>query len=202
MPRKAAPFRWGGDWEKAIAHICERLSLGGVPLSVIRSEMEPKITKDQLRGRRDSHPEWNAAIEDAFETGMDVLARECLDIADDTEELVFDGTTTAASREKYRKSIKAKRLRIHTRMQLLKTWDHSRYGDKRTLAGDPNNPLFPELTDEQAEARVQELLAKAKHPDRNDHGQQEESPSQVQVRVQPKEGKQKGRGPARGKRGS
>ena len=68
----------------------------------------------------DADPKMQAAFDAAREMGCDMLAGECLDIADDRDRLDKD-------------DVKNRALRIKTRMDLIGKWSH-RYGAKVQLA--------------------------------------------------------------------
>lgn len=76
--------------------------------------------------------------------GYDILAQQCLDIAD------HGGPEDVAHRK----------LRIWTRLQLLARWDSARYGDKIMVGGDGGQPI--RLTDDAAMSEIMRLLATAK----------------------------------------
>lgn len=160
--RDALPiFEWNGwEWDDAFKHMAEQLSKGFCPLSVIRAHMDPPVAAHQLRYQRQKSKKYDQMIEDAFLTGMDHLAKDCLDLADGFEPLPEDAKLPEI--RKYRAAFKARRLRIHIRMQLLAKWD-ARYGDKRIISGDPDNPLKHEIVPiDVAKQRLDELLRKAK----------------------------------------
>lgn len=73
--------------------------------------------------------EMSARIARAREAGYEVIAEECLDIAD---------TTPAISED-----VQLAKMRIWTRTQLLAKWSPVRYGDKQhvTHANDKDQPI-------------------------------------------------------------
>jgi hypothetical protein len=82
----------------------------------------------------------------AREIGHDVIAQECLSIANTPvaeEELQID------SEGKTKKTIKDalghRKLQIDTRLKLLAKWDPKRYGDKLELGSDPDKPIVTEI---------------------------------------------------------
>ena len=60
--------------------------------------------------------------------GFDVIAEDCLEIADDRDD-------DPASR----------RVRVETRLKLLAKWDPKRYGDRVELAGSKDQPLTVQI---------------------------------------------------------
>ena len=85
--------------------------------------------------------------------GYDVLAQQCLDIAD-------HGST---------EDVQHRRLRIWTRLQLLARWDSARYGDKIQIGGDGGHPIQV-MSDQDAIREVMNLLATAKTRQLRDPG--------------------------------
>ena len=79
------------------------------------------------------------AIARAREDGLDVIAADCLSIAD-------DGTRDYAPSDDGREivdhdHIQRSKLRIDTRLKLLAKWDPKRYGDKLQHSNDPDAPM-------------------------------------------------------------
>lgn len=93
----------------------------------------------------------------AREDGFDAIAQECLDIAD---EVSRDNIATEQGERPNTEWISRSKLRVETRLKLLAKWDPKRYGDRTTLAGDPEAPLLG--SDEQLIARAAAILASAK----------------------------------------
>lgn len=121
--------------------IVERLSKGE-PLTVICGS-DPKFPcDDTVRAWAEKDEAVSRAIARAREAGADHIAWDALKIADNTDE-------DPASR----------RVRADVRLKLLAKWDPKRYGDRMTLAGDKESPLMA-VSDEQIDARLNELLAK------------------------------------------
>lgn len=80
----------------------------------------------------------------AREIGFDVIAEETLDIAEDGRndwvERNIKGQDKIVLNEEH---VARSRLRIDTRLKLLAKWDPKRYGERTTIAGDPEAPLVP-----------------------------------------------------------
>lgn len=77
----------------------------------------------------------------AYRLGHDALAEQCLKIADTP----LEGTETTIKpdggiEERRGDMIAHRKLQIDTRLRLLGKWS-KKYGDKMTLAGDPDAPL-------------------------------------------------------------
>jgi hypothetical protein len=76
----------------------------------------------------------------ARDTGHDIIAQECLEIADRKAE---DYMVLADGREQLdREHVQRSKLRIETRLKLLAKWNPKKWGDKLELAGDQQNPLM------------------------------------------------------------
>lgn len=168
VSRMARPREY--DRDDVTAQICERLAVGD-PMAVICRDLGVPVRT--VNEWRESDTEIVARFKDAFEIGMDALARECLQIAD-TPELgvieklervpVGDGEAPGSfamvvTERRQEDMLGHRKLRIDTRLKLLAKWDRRRYGEHMTLAGDPENPLVKE-SDEQLDARIAALLAK------------------------------------------
>ena len=83
----------------------------------------------------------SAAIARARDIGYDAIAEECLYIADNVrlgQEETFDDE---GSKVTIRDMLGHRKLQIETRLKLLAKWNPKKYGDRTTLAGDPEAPL-------------------------------------------------------------
>ena len=154
--------------------IIEQLS-AGVPLAEIcRGEGMPD--RRTVNNWTREHPEFAERYQAARDDGFDVIAADCLRIADTPQEGVIekyeqvpipnpddpDGEATTEFRIVERKvedMLGHRKLQIETRLKLLAKWDPKRYGEKMTLAGDPESPLQG-MSDAQVDARIGELMAK------------------------------------------
>lgn len=131
------PFQYTPEArQEAIQSVLEGLTKG-TPLTVIcRSEGMP--TPNTIREWANGDAELADAIARAREDGFDVLAAECLDIADETGR---DTIRTEGGERADTEWISRSKLRIETRLKLLAKWDPKRYGDKTLVGSDPDNPL-------------------------------------------------------------
>lgn len=111
--------------------ICRRISLGETLADICRDLKLSRFTVDQWR---DDQPAFKAAYLDARTKGYDVIAEDCLAIADESSRDFKNGQYDA-------EHVQRSKLRIETRLKLLAKWDPRRYGDKHILAGDPGNPV-------------------------------------------------------------
>lgn len=109
--------------------ICARLSVAE-PLTVIcQSEHMPH--DDTVRLWQKSRPEFAQDIARAREAGWDKLAKECLEIADATEnDTVMVGAGEHEREAANTEWISRSKLRVETRLKLLAKWDPKRYGEK------------------------------------------------------------------------
>jgi hypothetical protein len=103
--------------------------------------MVPVIPKPTLHEWREKNPEWNQAIEDAFEVGGASDMLEIKAIVDAVQPLQY-GHTTFAQRAQHKADVRRDRLRAWQRMERVKAL-HRRYRDRQILEGDKDNPLIP-----------------------------------------------------------
>jgi hypothetical protein len=115
-------------------------------------------------------PEFGEDLAGARSLGWDALAHECLAIADDSrndyvEALRDDGTSMG-----YRfdaENVNRSRLRIETRLRLLRQWDSGRYGEQRavkveaTVTETRRAVIDPRLLDDGQRAALRSLLEAA-----------------------------------------
>ena len=111
-------------------------------------------------------PDFAAAYARARSEGYDAMAAECKAIADDgTRDYTKDGRIN-------KEHVQRSKLRIETRLRLLRCWDPKRYGDKiiQEHTGPEGKPLLPvaalklhNLTDEEL-TTLQSLMEKANAP--------------------------------------
>ena len=84
----------------------------------------------------DKDEEFSSRVAQARDLGEDVIAQECLAIADDESKDVYGElelpNNVAVNRAK---------LRIETRLKLLAKWNPKKYGDKIMHQGDESQPL-------------------------------------------------------------
>jgi hypothetical protein len=138
--------------------ICAALSEGHSLLSICNAMGLAYSTAKQWE--RD-HPEHAANVARARESGCHALADQALQIAD-TPELGVVRTTKpdGGVEERFEDMTSHRKLQIDTRKWLLSRWLPKVYGDRTTLAGDPDAPLMAEMTDEQLAERIAALQAK------------------------------------------
>lgn len=122
--------------------ICERLSKGEPLAAICRDEHMPAVRT--VSDWKVAHPEFSAAIARARDDGFDEIASGCLEIADEVK----------ADPAEVQKA----KLRVETRLKLLAKWDPRRYGERLDLNHSGSVQTIP---DEQVDARIEALLAKA-----------------------------------------
>lgn len=125
---------------KIAEEICKRLA-EGIPLAEIcRDETMPgyRTVSDWKAAR----PGFAASIARAREDGFDVIAADCLRIADTMLEGI-EKTEKADGGTEIRRGdmLGHRKLQIETRLKLLAKWDPKRYGEKVQLGSDPQNPI-------------------------------------------------------------
>ena len=103
---------------------------------------------------KNAHPEFAEAYARAREVGFDVLAEGCLAIADDgTNDYMQEATGDGAAAYRLNgEHVQRSKLRIWTRLELLKRWDPKRYGELTKIDMTVTNPLAERL------ARAKERL--------------------------------------------
>lgn len=149
--------------QKVADKIIERLSKGEPLASICRDDGMPatRTVSDWCA----AHPAFGADFVRARDTGFDAIAAECLDIAD---EVSRDTVTTEQGERPNTEWISRSKLRVETRLRLLAKWDPRRYGDKMTLAGDPEAPLSqavsPDVLQAMAQMTPEQLRALASKP--------------------------------------
>lgn len=128
--------------KELIADICERLSNGEPLAAICRDEgmPDPSTVWDWQQNK----PEVSQAIARAREIGEEVIAAECLDIADDLQD-------HPASR----------RVRVETRLKLLAKWNPKKWGEKVAIGGADGLPPMRTALDASklSDAALKELLS-------------------------------------------
>ncbi len=115
--------------------IAERVAEGETLSAVCRDLGVQRRTVNRIR-RKD--PEIGALFEEAKSDGYDAIADECIAIADDGSR---DYVQTDGGVMVDHDHVNRSKLRIETRLKLLRSWDPERYGDAMTIKGDKKNPL-------------------------------------------------------------
>lgn len=155
-PKLGRPSKNTPEIRKEIA---ERLSKGEPLAQICRDEWMPHDST--VRDWMNADADFSRDIARARELGFDVIAGECLTIADDStndymEKQALDGG--AGSLAFNAEHVQRSKLRIETRLKLLAKWDPKRYGDRQQV--DLNDVTPPKPIDE-VRARLAALLSKA-----------------------------------------
>lgn len=150
-----------------LEEIYQRLSTGE-PMTVICSDAHMPSDRT-VRAWEEADAEVSAAIAQARARGFDAIAWGALTIAS-TPEVGEETITKADGGIEVRKGdmLGHRKLQIETRLKLLAKWDPKRYGEKMTVAGDPEAPLSqgatPEVIAALAELSPEQLRALASKP--------------------------------------
>lgn len=139
--------------------IIDRLSKGEPLAQICRDEWMPawRTVYDWI----DADAEFSAGIARGRQLGYDVIAQDCITIADDgtndyMKKLADDGNEAALAYNA--EHVQRSKLRVETRLKLLAKWDPKRYGERQQV--DVNDVTPPKPIDE-VRARIAELMAKA-----------------------------------------
>lgn len=106
---------------------------------------------------------FSAAVARARDIGFDVIAEDCLAIADDDGQDTitrYDRDGNEIGKSPNGEWIARSKLRVETRMKLLACWDPRRYGNKLQVGEDEDRPLRS-LSDVERAARLEAILAAA-----------------------------------------
>jgi hypothetical protein len=128
-------------WTGAIAQeICERIGKGETLREICRTEGMPGVQTVYDWIEKDQS--FSVSYARARARGLDAIAEETVRIADDgtndwMEKNAPDNPGYALNGEHVQRS----KLRVETRLKLLAKWDPKRYGERTTVAGDPEAPL-------------------------------------------------------------
>lgn len=122
--------------DKVLQEICDRLSQGEPLAQICREDHMPSMTTVWNWQNKQEDKELAARVSEAIararEEGEDVIAADCLSIADSPTSLTSFGGYDGGH-------IQEKKLRIETRLKLLAKWNPKRWGEKidHTTAGNP-----------------------------------------------------------------
>lgn len=145
------------------AEIIERIANGEPMAAICRSEHMPeyRTVNDWMR----ADEAFSAGVARAREAGYDRIAVDCLEIADDARNdwMAARDDESGAGYKLNGEHVQRSKLRIETRLKLLKCWDPKRYGDKvqTELSGPDGGPITTRtLDDDTLKARIAALVAK------------------------------------------
>jgi len=114
--------------EEIVESILDQIGDGISLMSICRQEGMPKLRT--VYGWIDGDADLSARFAGARKAGMDMLAQEALDIADDGTNDFTEGKNGPMLDAEH---VQRSKLRIETRLKLLRCWDHARYGDRQQV---------------------------------------------------------------------
>lgn len=138
--------------------ICERLANGESLRAICADDGMPgRSTVFRWLGDNESFRDQYAR---AREEQAEALADEIVSIADEVDAVVkHDGEDVRLSLDAT--AVARNRLRVDARKWVASKLKPKKYGDRTTLAGDPDAPLA-QIPDDQLDARLAALMAKVK----------------------------------------
>jgi hypothetical protein len=89
------------------------------------------ISRNTVNKWRDEDPGIAAQFDEARDDGYDIIAQDCLSIADDGHRDYFEDADGRPVVD--HDHIQRSKLRVETRLKLLAKWDPRRYGDKQQV---------------------------------------------------------------------
>jgi hypothetical protein len=131
------------DYTPEIAEaICERLSLGDSLREVCKDDSMPaRSTVFRWIGK---HPEFSDQYAKAKEAGVEVLADELIDIADNSTNDYMEIASENGECESYKlngENIQRSKLRVDTRKWVLSKLCAKKYGDSISVGGKKGEPI-------------------------------------------------------------
>jgi hypothetical protein len=125
------------------AEICEWIAQGKTLRDYCRQEGKPSYgtVYDWL----EDNETFSSRFARARELGHDVIAEECLQIAEDGSN---DWVETKFGPQLNSEHVQRSRLRVDTRLKLLAKWNPKKYGDKveQFISGPDGAPMQAEIT--------------------------------------------------------
>ena len=145
--------------QKTADLICARLDDGESLRSICRDQSMPHVSTVLRWVAAKEHQEFREQYAHAREAGLEQMADEILEIADETsrDTIVNSKGDEMANSEWIQRS----KLRVDARKWILSKQLPKKYGDRTTLVGDNENPLIPPIDDSERIAKVQAILAAA-----------------------------------------
>lgn len=128
--------------EDVAAEICERLSKGEPLAQICRDDGMP--CPNTVRTWAREREPLAEAIARAREDGFDVIASECLEIADDATNDWMEKHDSEGNNIGWQlngEHVQRSKLRVETRLKLLAKWDPKRYGDRLDLGNADGQPF-------------------------------------------------------------
>lgn len=143
--------------QELVQAIAARLSRGEPLAKICRDDGMPE--PNTVRNWMEARPDILSLIARAREDGEDLLAAECLEIADDGRR---DYVPNDDGREVVdHDHIQRSKLRIDTRLKLLAKWNPKKYGEKVAIGGAHDLPPVQAALDASklSDAALKELLS-------------------------------------------
>ena len=116
---------------ETVEAICDRLSVGEPLAAICRSEGMPGLRT--VYDWMEADDDVSARIARARDAGEDVLAAQCLEIADTPVEGVEIRTEGGRITETRGDMLGHRKLQIETRLKLLAKWNPKKWGDRQSL---------------------------------------------------------------------
>lgn len=120
------------DLELHKKNICNWISEGKTLRDYCRIEGNPSFRRVYEWMEEDSS--FSARFAHSRDTGHDVIAQDCMAIADQEPTLDDNGKLDSGF-------VSWQKNRIWTRLQLLSKWNPKKYGERRVISGDSENPV-------------------------------------------------------------
>lgn len=88
------------------------------------------MARTEFRRFKAKHPEFAELYEEAREEGIDAIAEETIQLADQHRALVQHGFKAQGSYEDHLDNVQRSKLQVDTRLRVLGCWRPTRYGNK------------------------------------------------------------------------
>lgn len=126
-----------------IEEICSRLAEGEPLAQICRSEGMPGLRT--VYDWTEAQPDISARIARARDAGEDVIAADCLRIADTPQEGIETVTKGESIETRTGDMLGHRKLQIDTRLKLLAKWNPKKYGDRisQEVTGKDGKDLIP-----------------------------------------------------------
>lgn len=146
----------GDDYAKTLeAQMLADYVSGGMPLAQACRTLD--INLATTYDRMSKWPTFAEMMNKARDAGYDMIAIDCLEIADDTS---ADTIETRYGVKPNKEFIARSKLRVETRLKLLAKWHPKKYGEKLEIEQKTANVAIPVGNDPVAAQRAYEQLLK------------------------------------------
>lgn len=143
--------------------VCERIAKGETLRSICRLDGFPSHTTVYLW--LDEQPAFALRFARARAQGEEVIAQECLDIADNAANDWMELHSEESANAGYKlngEHIQRSKLRIETRLKLLAKWNPKKWGEKLAVGGADDLPPIKTMPDDALAARIKALQDKVR----------------------------------------